>query len=344
MGGDHRRTIRTRFTERYGLVHPIAAAGMAFVTMSPALAVAVAEAGAMGAFAAGILPPDLVRENLRAIRARTDSPLHLNLITPFATEKHIDLCIDERPEVVSFHWQHPPLTWLSRLHAAGIEVWEQVGSPGAARQALDDGIDLIIAQGSEAGGHCRGELPTFVATPAIIDAAEGALVLAAGGIVDGRGLAAALALGADGAWVGTRLVATIEADVAPEYKRRIVDAAAGDTVLTSMFGEDRPDFNPMRVLRNGLVREFETAGAAGGAGEKPVVGHTTIAGQSLPIRRFSSLIPVRDATGDFEQMALPAGEGVGGVREILAARQVIEEMIDEALGVIDALHRAAAFA
>ncbi|MGH8248751.1 MAG: hypothetical protein ACREUU_20260 [Gammaproteobacteria bacterium] len=100
----------------------------------------------------------------------------------------------------------------------------------------------------------------------------------------------------------------------------------------------------MRILRNRLVREFETAAPAGRVGEEPVVGHTTIAGQSLPIRRFPSLIPVRDATGDFEQMALPAGEGVGGVREILAARQVMERMIDEALGVIDALDRAVAFA
>lgn len=338
MGESRLRTLSTRFTAAYGITHPIAAAGMAFVTLTPTLPVAVSRAGALGAFAAGILPLPEIRNQLRSIRAQVQAPLHLNLITPFATEAHIDLCVGEGVNIVSFHWGHPPAGWRSRLRSGGIRIWEQVGSEEEARRAVDEGADLLIAQGMEAGGHCRSRLPTFVCTPAIVDAAQGTLVLAAGGIVDGRGLAAALALGADGAWIGTRFVASTEADVAPEYKAALVRAGAGDTVLTSRYGRDRPTFNPMRVLRNRLVAE-DGGGAVEDAAPEDgsVIGHTVIAGQAIPLKRFASLVPVTGTTGDFGQMALPAGQGVGAVRDIPPARKIIERMVEEAAEILQRL-------
>jgi NAD(P)H-dependent flavin oxidoreductase YrpB (nitropropane dioxygenase family) len=113
--------------------------------------------------------------------------------------------------VVSFHWGHPPQEYVARLHDAGIKVWEQVGSVDAAKESVDSGIDLIIAQGSEAGGHNYGSLPTFVLVPSILEAIAPTSVLAAGGVATGRQLAAALVLGADGVSIGTRFVASQEA-------------------------------------------------------------------------------------------------------------------------------------
>ncbi len=330
-------TIKTRFSEVYGISHPVAAAGMAFVTLSPALPVAVCEAGALGSFAAGVLPIELIRQNIRAIRGQTIKPININLITLFASDAHIDMCIEERVDVVSFHWRHPSKEWIDRLQAAGIKVWEQVGTADATKLALDDGVDLIIAQGSEAGGHCYGVLPTFVAVPAIVDVADGALVLAAGGIVDGRGLAAALALGADGVSVGTRLLATVESDVDEDYKARVCKAGSTDTILSSMFGQEMPDFNPMRVLSNKVVQDWhDRQDEISDADREQVVGHMALAGQELELKKFSSLMPVRGTTGDLDQMALPVGQGLSGIHDVLPAAMVIEDMVSEA---IEIMHR-----
>lgn len=328
-------SIRTRLTDRYALAHPIACAGMAFVTLSPRLPVAVCEAGALGAFAAGPFPPEFIRANLTAIAQQTSAPLNLNFITPFITDVHIDVAVELQPAVVSFHWALPGQAWIDRLHTAGVDVWHQVGSVEDARRAVDQGVDTIIAQGLEAGGHCYGELPLFVLLPAVIDAVgKESLVLAAGGIADGRTLAGALALGADGAIVGTRLMATPEADIADEYKRRIVVAGEQDTVLSSMFGRDMPDFNPMRLIRNQLVTEWhdrvDTVDAMGNQ-EQPVIGAMELGGQRMEMRRFSSLLPVAGATGDFEQMPLTAGQGLGAIHDILPAARVIEDMAAEAV-------------
>ncbi len=327
-------SIRTRLTDRYALAHPIACAGMAFVTLSPRLPVAVCEAGALGAFAAGPFPPKFIRANLTAIAEQTSAPLNLNFITPFITDEHIELAVELQPAVVSFHWALPGQTWIDRLHAVGVDVWHQVGNVTDAQRAMDLGIDVIVAQGLEAGGHCYGKLPLFVLLPAVIDAvADKTLVLAAGGIADGRALAGALALGADGAVVGTRLVATPEADVADDYKQRIVTAGAQDTVLSSMFGRDMPDFNPMRLIRNELVNEWHDrvdAIDAMGDQEQPVIGSMQLGGQVMEMRRFSSLLPVAGATGDFEQMPLTAGQGLGAIQDILPAAQVIEDIATEA--------------
>lgn len=328
--------LQTRFTREYGLRHPIAGAGLAFGTVGPALTVAVSEAGALGAFAAGILPLTHLRETLAAIRARTARPYNLNLITPFATEEHLDLALEARPAVVSFHWRHPRRSWIERLHAAGIRVWEQVGTPEDAVRAAADGVDLVVAQGAEAGGHCYGSVPTLVLVPAVVDAVPETPVLAAGGIADGRGLAAALALGADGAWIGTRLLATEEADIAEEYKARLVAARTCDTLLTSAFGTDVPEFNPMRVLANRAAR---TLGNHPPAAPPPVVGEMELAGTRMQIHRGASLLPVRGAQGDFEEMALAAGQSVGLVRDILPAAQVIERIAADAARVLASLAR-----
>src|SRR3954447_22735979 len=322
--------LRTRFTEAYGLSTPIAQAGMAFIGMTPDLAVAVSNAGALGSLGVGLLPAPAMTQVIAAIRAGTPGPFNVNFITIFADQQRIDAVCAAAVPVVSFHWGHPPRAWIDQLHAAGVRVFEQVGSVAAAKRAADDGVDVVVAQGVEAGGHNYATLPTFALVPLVVDAVAPALVLAAGGIADGRGLAAALMLGADGAWVGTRLVATHESGAHDEYKRRIVDARAEDTALTSLFGPETPQFNPMRVLRNRVVRSWGDD-ASGCATSDEVIGRTVLGGEEIELRRFSNLVPMRDATtGDFEEMPLLAGQGVGLVGSTEPAASVIATMTAEA--------------
>ncbi len=326
-------SIETRLTTAFGLRHPFACAGLAFAGMTPPLCIAVAEAGAMGAFGVGKLPPEAVEGSIAAIRAATSGAININFITIFTTDDHIALCERLRPPVVSFHWGHPSKEWIKRLQASGISVWEQVGSVAAAKLAVDDGIDVIIAQGSEAGGHNYGSLPIFALLPAIIDTVAPTMVLAAGAIADGRGVAGALALGADGVWVGTRMAATREGDIAPGYKRRLLEAQGEDTVLTSMFGRDASDFNPMRVLRNAIVDEY-----AGRDHEapldpqtQPLIGTMPFGDMEMPLHRFSNMVPMSGATGDVDQMPLLAGQGVGLIQDLPPAGEVIETMMADAV-------------
>lgn len=327
--------VRTRLTEEYGLEVPFISAGMAFIGMPPLVA-AVSNAGGMGTLGASLLPPDGLRAMIRMIRSLTQRPFGVNFITQFTTETHIDVCLEEQVPVVSFFWNDPPEALISRLHRGGAKAWMQVGSVQEAQQALSCGIDAIIVQGSEAGGHNRSTASTFALIPAVVDAIAPTPVIAAGGIADGRGVVAALALGAEAVWVGTRLVASSEANAHQEYKRRIVAAGVGDTMRTSIFGPEWPH-QSMRVLRNRVVnawvsRENEVVYATDPI---QVIGHTVLGGQEVPLPKFSALLPTPETTGDFEEMCLIAGESAGIVKEIIPAGQIVQAMMQEAGQIIE---------
>ncbi len=331
-------TLQTRFTEAYGLSTPIAQAGMAFVGMTPDLAIAVSNAGALGCLGVGLMPAPALTKTIAAIRAGTAQPFNVNFITIFAEQTHIDAVCAAGVAVASFHWGHPPRAWIEQLHAAGVGVFEQVGSVEAAKRAADDGVDVVVAQGQEAGGHNYSTLPTFALVPLVADAVAPALVLAAGGIADGRGLAAALMLGADGAWVGTRFVATTESEAHEGYKSRVVAAQATETVRTGMFGPEYPQFNPMRVLRNRVVREWQDRMEEVPADTSglPVIGHMDLDGQRVEMHKFSYLVPMRErTTGDLEEMALLAGQGVGLVNTVQPAATVVAEMTAQARAILN---------
>lgn len=321
--------LRTRFTEAYGLSTPIAQAGMAFVGMTPDLAVAVSNAGALGSLGVGLLPPSAMTQIIAGIRAGTSGPFNVNFITVFTGQAQIDAVCAAGVAVVSFHWGHPARAWIDQLHTAGVRVFEQVGSVADAKRAVDDGVDVVVAQGLEAGGHNFATLPTFALVPLVVDAVAPALVLAAGGIADGRGLAAALMLGADGAWIGTRLVATDESGAHDGYKSRLVAADATETVRTALFGPETPRFNPMRVLRNRVVEQWQDRPAD--TAPRPVIGHTDLGGQDVEMRRFSNLVPMHGlTTGDLEEMALLSGQGVGLVDSVKGAASVIADITAQA--------------
>jgi NAD(P)H-dependent flavin oxidoreductase YrpB (nitropropane dioxygenase family) len=330
-------TVQTRFTQEYGLSTPIAQAGMAFVGMTPGLAVAVCRAGALGSLGVGLMPAPALTDAIAGVRAGTGRPFNVNFITIYTEQAQIDAVCGAGVAVASFHWGHPRRSWIAQLHTAGVRVFEQVGSVDDAKRAVDDGVDLVVAQGVEAGGHNFATLPTFALVPLVVDAVAPALVLASGGIADGRGLAAALMLGADGAWVGTRLVATAESEAHDGYKSRLVQAQPTGTVRTGVFGPQSPQFNPTRVLCNRVVREWrhrlseipaDTSGL-------PVIGTTDLGAGPVPMHKFSNLVPMRGRTeGDLEEMALLAGQGIGLIKSVDTTADVIGKMTAQAAAML----------
>jgi len=231
--------MSTAFTEEYELDIPVASAGMAFVARAKLVA-AVSAAGGMGVLGGTAMPPALLEQEIAAVRAATDRCFGVNFIARFCQPEHIALCANLRVPIVSFFWDNPERAWVDELHAAGTRVWMQVGSVDEAVGAVEMGADLVIAQGIEAGGHNRSTAATFCLVPAVVDMIAPVPVLAAGGIADGRGVVAAVALGADGAWIGTRFLASVEADAHRDYKARLVDACVDATARHWVFGLDFP--------------------------------------------------------------------------------------------------------
>jgi enoyl-[acyl-carrier protein] reductase II len=330
----------TAFTRQYGLDVPFAAAGMGFYSL-PQLTAAVSNAGGLGVLGVAPAPAPAMAEMVRAVKGLTSRPFGVDLIVaqtafgPSTTDEHIDVCVREQVPVVVFFWTAPPAAWVERLHRAGCRVWMQVGSLRAAREAADAGMDAVVAQGAEAGGHNKSAAGLLALLPAVVDAVAPRPVLAAGGIADGRGVAAALALGAEGVWVGTRLLASAEAYAHPDFKRRLLSSSCDDVTRTSIFGPEWPG-EPMKVLRNRVVREWQGRDAGTPPQPQPpqVIGQTLLGQEPYPMPKFSAVLPTPDTAGDLEEMCLPAGEGVGLCRRALPAAQIIAEMMDEARRVI----------
>ena len=322
--------IETRLTRRYGTPHAFTQAGMAFAGERPELALGVDAGGGIGAIGVGFMPPDALRETIATLREKARHPFDINFLTCFGNDEQVRVAAEERVPIASFHWGHPPKDQVERLKAAGTDVWVQVGSVEDARTAAGYGADAIVAQGWEAGGHNYGGLGTMALVPAMLDAVgDDALVIAAGGICDARGVAGALALGADGVWVGTRLLATPEAWVHPEHHRRLLAAEGGDTLRSGVFGPEMPDFNPMRLQGVAVTREWTERldEVLTVRDDLEIIGQTTFMGAPHVKRKFDVILPTPDTTGDFEEMAWLMGQGVGLVHDVRPAAEVVEEMM-----------------
>lgn len=328
--------IHTALTERYGLEVPFVSAGMGFIALPP-LAAAISNAGGFGQLACGVASPAVMHEMIAATRERTSRPFGVNLIIettmfgPLTTAEHIEVCAEQRVPAVVFFWTPPPAEWVRRLKKAGCEVWLQTSSVATARAAIASGVDIIIAQGSEAGGHSRSTIGLFTLVPRMVDALNPTPVVAAGGIADGRGMAAALCLGAAAVCVGTRLIATVEANAHDEYKRRIVRATEEDIARTCIFGPEWPDA-PMRVLRNRVVREWAGNDVKTPSQPDPpqTIGKTMLGGSAYAMPKFSAILPTPETTGDFEEMCLAAGESAALTAAITTAQEVVRTMGREA--------------
>jgi enoyl-[acyl-carrier protein] reductase II len=178
--------LKTKITEEYNLRVPFVSAGMAFVAM-PALVSAVSNAGGLGVLGGSAMPPAILLDSITEIKKSTSGTFGVNFIAHTIGDEHIDICIQEKVPVVSFHWDFPPSEWIQRLHNGGCRIWFQVGSVTEAENALKMGADALIVQGNEAGGHNRATANILSLLPAVLDVAGSIPVIAAGGIADERG-------------------------------------------------------------------------------------------------------------------------------------------------------------
>ena len=239
--------LQTSLCSLLNIELPIVLAPMGGV-VSPALAAAVSNAGGLGMLPLTWRNLEEVRRIIRQTRQLTDRPFGVNLILHLSQQERLKVCLEEGIRVVSFFWADRS-PYIAAVHAAGSLVMHTVGSAAEARRVHDVGVDILVAQGWEAGGHVWSQVATLPLVPCVVDAVAPAPVVAAGGIADGRGLAAVLALGAAGASMGTRFLASQEADAHPVYKQKILQAVETDTVYSLLFDGGWPDA-PHRTLHN----------------------------------------------------------------------------------------------
>ena len=327
--------LRTRLCELLDIEVPVLGAPMGIDITSLELAAAVSNAGGLGIISFGAYPPPALRERIKKLRSLTSRPFGVNILLegphlPLPEVAFVNVCVEERVPVLSFFWGDPT-PYVERAQKAGIKVCDQVGSVDAARRAQGAGVDFIIAQGVEAGGHIAGSVSTMVLTPRVVDAVDPIPVVAAGGIADGRGLAAALALGAEGVVLGTRLIASAECGAHEIYKQKVLAASEEDTVRTTLFGNGWPNAYH-RTLRTPFVEQWlpEEQRGSEERPDEPVIGEVTLGGSRMPLRRFGGIPPARDATGQIESMDFLAGQCVGLVREIKPAAEIVRELVQGA--------------
>lgn len=324
--------MKTALCERLGIELPIIQAPMGGA-VGPTLAAAVSNAGGLGMLVPWRAEIETVRQQIREMRALTSRPFGVNLNLEFPQEERLAVCLEERVPVISFFWRDPS-SLVPRAKAAGAIVMHTVGSAAAAKHAVGCGVEIVIAQGWEAGGHVRGTVATMPLVPAVVDAVSPVPVVAAGGIADGRGLAAALALGAAGAWIGTRFLASHEAAIHPRYRERLLQANENDTVFLENLFEVRWPNAPHRTLRNKTVEVWEAAGRPP-PGKRPGEGEVIATSRSAgPVVRYQSYTPGPDAEGDIDAMSLWAGQSVGLVSKLLPAGDIAREITAEAEAIL----------
>lgn len=327
--------MRTPLCDLLGMEVPIVQAPMGGAA-GPELAAAVANAGALGTLPLWSQPPEEVARAVRRTLELTDGSVAVNLLLHLPQEERLAAALDAGARIFAFGWGALTPGVARTVHDAGGVVLAAVGYAREAAPAVAAGADAIVAQGWEAGGHVWGDVSTLALVPAVVDEAASVPVVAAGGIADGRGLAAALALGAAGAWIGTRFLLAEEAAAHAEYKERLLRAGTDDTVHTGVFDVGWQDA-PHRTIRNSTYEAWERAGAPA-AGERPGEGEEVARrADGTPIARYSSSTPGVGFDGEIEALSMWAGQGVGLVRRAQPAAEIVREIVEEAEAVLRAL-------
>ena len=292
--------------ELLNISYPIFQGGMAWVA-THSIASAVSNAGGLGIIAAGHAPADWVRKEIRACKEKTDKPFGVNvmLLSPYV-EEVIQVILEEKVAVVTTGAGNPG-KYIDALKAAGIKVIPVVPSVALAKRMERCGVDAVIAEGCESGGHI-GELTTMTLVPQVVDAVN-IPVIAAGGIADGRGMAAAFMLGASGVQIGTRFLVAEECDIPASYKERVIKASDIDAVVTG-----RSTGHPVRCLRNQLTRALQKIEKEGGSEEefnKLGVG---------ALRRAA-------IEGDMQTGSVLAGQIAGMITKEQTTEEIVQELM-----------------
>lgn len=328
--------LRTSLCQRLGIEYPIWNAGMGGGCSGPELAAAVSNAGGLGVLGMGAVPPPFIRAAIQQTRRLTDKPFGVNLLLPLLEAGQIEACLEEQVAALILFWGDAK-PHVNPAKAAGVPLIHSVGSVDEAKAAADAGVDAVLIQGVEAGGHVKGTSALSVVLPAVVAAVDPLPVIAAGGIATGPGVAAALTLGAQAVSIGTRFLCTPEAGVLPAYKERVRRAKAEDTVHTLLFDLGWPDA-AHRVLRNAAMDDWEAAGRPPSGqrpGEGTIVGRIDMGGNVVDIPRYAMFPPVAGFEGDIEQIALYAGQSCALVDDIRPAADVFADLVR---GAEEALH------
>ncbi len=315
--------MRTRLTELLGIEHPVMLAGMGGVSYSP-LVSAVSAAGGFGCLGASTMGNEKMAEEIAAVRAVTDKPFGVDLLTamPGGMTEQVKIVIDGGATAF-VAGLGVPTEVVDLCHRHGLVVVSMCGKVEHAVRAVDAGCDLVVAQGTEAGGH-TGQVASFPLVPQIVDAVGDRVpVVAAGGIFDGRGLAAAIALGADGVWVGTRFIATPEARGVLGYKEKLLASREDQTTVSRAYSG-----KTMRVVRNRYTDYYDA--------------------HPEELKKFPEQLAVSYGGGtmhlggdsftegvDVDRECYPAGQGVGAITDLVPAAELVGRFVAEAEAVLD---------
>jgi len=315
--------IHTQLCDLLNIKYPIIQGGMAWVSTAPLVA-AVSNAGALGIIGSGNAPPAFVADQIDRVRAATDRPFGVNLplFSPYV-DQIVRVCIDKRVPVVTTGAGNPG-PYIEALKAAGVQVFPLVSSVALAKRLERYGVDGMIAEGEESGGHV-GDVSTLPLIPQVVDAVR-VPVIAAGGIADGRGLVAALALGAVGVQMGTRFICTTECTVHPNYKQKIIEANDRATIVTGTSLT-----HPVRTIKNRMSREFARMEKTGEVSTDELIAFGT------------GKLRLAAEEGDVDNGSVMAGQISGLINDVLPVAELIERIVAQAEAAIKNLNHLAMF-
>lgn len=309
--------FKTPICEILGIDYPIIQGGMAWVATAE-LAAAVSEAGGLGIIGAGNAPADFLRAEIKKLKTMTKKPYGVNvmLLSPFV-EEIIDIVIEERVPVVTTGAGNPG-KYLRRLQEIGTKVIPVVSAVSLAKKMESEGVDAVIAEGMESGGHI-GEQTTLVLVPQVVDAVN-IPVIAAGGIADGRGLLSALALGAQGVQMGTVFICSPECTAHDNYKNAILKAGDRGTAVCG-----RPTGHPVRCIKNKLTRQYEKLENSGASiDELEALGAGSLRNAVVD--------------GDCNNGSIMSGQIAGLVKEIKPVKKIIDDILSDAMKILDKMN------
>ena len=314
--------IHTRICDLLGIPHPIVLGGMGTATTAPLVA-AVSSAGGFGTLGTSAFNAATLDTEIASIRERTDKPFGINHLLFQIQEDMFAVTLRARPAVAAFAWARKDQNlrdYFQRAHDAGAKVMHMAGEVPEALRAAEAGADVIVAQGTEAGGHV-GWMASLPLVPMMVKAVAPLPVLSAGGIADGRGLAAALALGAEGVLLGTRFMATPEAPIHPNYKQVIVKSDGHDTVLTEV-----PDLASQRVWPGAMSRAQRNKFIERWSGREWALRQNA--------SEIGKQVAAARAAGDIDNASLSFGQDAGLIDSIKSVREIVHDIVTEAEAII----------
>jgi NAD(P)H-dependent flavin oxidoreductase YrpB (nitropropane dioxygenase family) len=337
-------SLRTPLCDLLGIEYPILSVGFGR-SAGPELVASVSNAGGFGVLGAGGWGAEFITPVIARTRELTDRPFGVNVLLPELEDPNLSEedeqflrdAVSAAAEaavgaIVLFWGPAEPFVTLARAH--GVNTLIQVGSVQEAETAAAVGVDAVIAQGFEAGGHVRGTTSIWELLPGTIEAVHPLPVLASGGIGDGAGVARALALGAQGVSLGTRFVASEEAFVHPEFKHRVVEGGSADLVYADLYTVGWPGVAHHRTLRNTLFEEWDRAGRppeGGRAGEGISIGtRLGLSGEREEVFRYASVMVTPDFEVDIDYAPLWAGESIDVVKDIKPAAEIVADLVRDA--------------